>query len=133
MYSPVPIPVPTTPPTNRPTCPASRFRLAQEGQGDIDHDADEDRIADGAEPGPLAERDPKQENQEAHSDHYPAKRDADAPGKPLMKHIPGAETETGRHDHSAAHAEQDEAQIEIEEPASQPPAGGQRLHESLNL
>ena len=60
-----------------PDLPGQRLRLAQEGQGDIDHHSYEDRIADGAEPGPLAERDPKQENQQADADDYPAKRDAE--------------------------------------------------------
>ena len=89
----------------------------KEDQCGVDHQAHDEGIAHRADPRALAERDPKQQQQQTHPDHHPPQGNAQLARQPLMKDVPGAEAQARCDDHRAAHAEQDQPDVEIEEPA----------------
>ena len=67
---------------------------------EVDDEADLDRVEDGADAGPLVQRDPQQQQQEPGDLDDPAEREPGVARDALVEHVPGRQPEPGRHDHA---------------------------------
>lgn len=73
------VPIPATPPSSHPTVSTitstsarAALRCAQERQGDVQCDADQQHVEDGPQPGALAQRDPAEQDHRADQiGHHP--------------------------------------------------------------
>ena len=75
-------------------------------------------------PGSLAQRDPGEQDDQAHRDHRRADADRQVPGHALVEHVPRRVAERGADDHRERQAVEHQADDELAEPARQP-AGAQ--------
>jgi hypothetical protein len=74
-------------------------------------------LADRPEAGPLAQRDPRQQDERARDDHDRAERQAGAVRDALVEDVPRVEAEPGADLERHARAVQDQAGVELQEAA----------------
>jgi len=99
--------------------PSERPGRRQHVEGHVDREPDHDDVADRADPGTLPQRDPQQQHQRADRDDDPAELDAGAPRDALVQHVPRVQAEAGPDHQRHADAEQDEAYVQVDQPANQ--------------
>jgi len=62
----------------------------------VDHGADDDDVADGADPWALAQRYPQQQDREADDDRPGPDAQTQLPRKSLMEDVPGVKAQAGQ-------------------------------------
>ena len=80
----------------------------QTRQHEIDHDADDDRVGDRADPDPLSQRDPPEQYDEPDEHRDGPDRDARAVGEAEVQHVPRIDAEIGADRQREGHAAQHE-------------------------
>jgi hypothetical protein len=98
--------------------PAEVGKLRNERQADVREHTHQNGVAQRAESGPLLQRNPQQEHQEADDDHH----NADAQSRParnaLVEHVPWVKAEPGADEQGQGNAVHGKAGEELEESAS---------------
>ena len=97
-------------------------RLRQPGQHQVHDRPDEHGVEDRPDAGPLAQRDPDEQEHEPGEDGDHADRQPGAVADALVEDVPGVEAEVGLHEQGEA----DAAQHEAGDAPGQPPAGVRR-------
>jgi hypothetical protein len=93
-----------------------RGRVRQPGQRGVEHQADDDHVADRAETGALTQRDPQQQHGHRRGVDHPADRQAGPAGQALVQHVPRVEAEAGVHQERDAEAEQHQPAVQADQP-----------------
>ena len=84
-------------------------------EDDVHRQPDEHDVAEGADPGPLPQRDPQQEHDAADDDRPGADRETERPGQPLVEDVPGIEPEPREDEQRGADAVEDETAVQLSE------------------
>ena len=82
---------------------------------EIHRPTDEDDVAQRPDARPLPERDPEQQDDDAHEDRPRPDRERRVAREPLVKYVPRVEAETGEHEQRRADAIEDEAAGQLSE------------------
>jgi len=90
-------------------------RLVEGIHHQLQHDAEDDDVAHGAEAGLLLERDPQQEQQRADDADPHAGADRRVAGQALVQDVPRHVAQAGEQDQRGARAVEDEADVELGE------------------
>ncbi|MCY1241071.1 hypothetical protein D9M72_539540 [compost metagenome] len=72
-------------------------------------------VAQGAEAGPLPQRNPEKQDEEAHDHHHRSDGKACLPGQALMENIPGVKAKAGTDEHGQRNAVHGQAGKQLKE------------------
>jgi hypothetical protein len=89
-------------------------RRREEREGGLDDEPDDDDVAERPEAGPLAQRDPQQQDERADDAHPDPDADPRPAREALVEHVPRVGAEPGEQDQRGAEAVEHEAALELE-------------------